>query len=46
MLHANPKSKATLDVLWTAAAAMVDVDGEYYWKHSCRALFDDYNRVN
>lgn len=27
MLHANPKSKATLDILWAAAEAMVDVKG-------------------
>ncbi|KAF6747160.1 DNA glycosylase [Ephemerocybe angulata] len=29
LLHANPKSKATLDILWTGAAAMVDVKGYY-----------------
>lgn len=28
-LHANPKSKATLDILWTAAEAMVNVKGSY-----------------
>jgi A/G-specific adenine glycosylase len=28
-LHANPKAKSTLDILWAGAKTMVDTDSAY-----------------